>query len=231
MKNTALFGAIFLRAKSLGAIIAGRRDAAAAGLGRLGLVALLGSGLGELRGEAFDRDYTETINGAQLHFRVRGQDPGHPYLVVLHGGPGFSAHMFYPWGKSVEGAVNVVYLDQRGCGQSARLTLKNPMRPELDEVKDYTLENLLKDVEGVREFLKVRDWYVLGHSWGGMLGLNYVTTFPASVKGFVFVDGLVSQPQTQVAILDFSEKQIAQDEQSADPELKRRAQSLKPYLP
>jgi proline iminopeptidase len=105
------------------------------------------------------------------------------------------------------------------------------MQPTEAEVKDYTMENLLKDIEGVREFLKLKDWYVLGHSWGGMLGINYVSAHPASVKGFIFVDGLVSQPQTQVAILDFSEKQIAKDEASADPKLQERAARLKPYLP
>ena len=188
-------------------------------------------GLCGLRAESFDNDYLETINGAKLHFRVRGADPANPYLVILHGGPGFSAHMFYPWGKSIESVVNVVYLDQRGCGQSARLKLANPMQPTDAEVKDYTMENLEKDIEGVREFLKVKDWYVLGHSWGGMLGINYVSTYPASVKGFIFVDGLLSQPATQEAILDFSEKQIARDEKSSDPKLQERAARLKPYLP
>jgi pimeloyl-ACP methyl ester carboxylesterase len=184
-----------------------------------------------LRAEPFDQDYTEIINGAKLHFRVRGADPANPYLLILHGGPGFSAHMFYPWGKSIESAVNVVYLDQRGSGQSARLKLANPMEPTDAEVKDYTLENLLKDIEGVREFLKVKEWYVLGHSWGGMLGINYVSTYPARVKGFIFADGLLSQPATQEAILDFSEKQIAKDEKSADPKMQERAARLKPYLP
>ena len=192
---------------------------------------LLGMGLGPLLGASLDQDYLEKINGTQLHFRVRGQDPSNPYLLILHGGPGFSAHMFYPWGKSVEGSLNVVYLDQRGCGQSTRLVLKNLTQPDPGETRDYTMDNLLKDVEEVRRFLKVKDWYVLGHSWGGMLGINYVSTHPDSARGFIFVDGLLSQPQTQVAILDFSEKQIAQDEQSADPKLKQRAQMLKPYIP
>ena len=202
-------------------------------LGQLILLAgaLLWASCAGLQAEVFDKDYSPKINGAQLHFRVRGQDPAHPYLLILHGGPGFSAHMFYPWGKSIEGQLNVVYLDQRGCGQSERLKFKNPMKPEAAEVQDYTMENLLGDIEGVREFLKIKDWYVLGHSWGGMLGINYVAAHPAVVKGFIFVDGLLSQPRCQEAILDFSEKQIARDEQSADPTLKARAARLKPYIP
>ena len=65
---------------------------------------------------AFDEDHHEVINGAMLHFRVRGADKANPYLVILHGGPGFSSHMFYAWGPSLEKSLNVVYLDQRGGG-------------------------------------------------------------------------------------------------------------------
>jgi pimeloyl-ACP methyl ester carboxylesterase len=154
-----------------------------------------------LAAHAFDEDYNETINGTTLHFRVRGTDKTHPYLLILHGGPGFSAHMFYPWGKSLEPTVNVVYMDQRGCGQSKRLTFADVRNPKPEEYRDYTIANLIEDAEGVRRFLKVDRWFVLGHSWGGMLGLEYVTAHPESVRGFIDMDGLVSQPACQDALL------------------------------
>jgi proline iminopeptidase len=183
------------------------------------------------KAQAFDDDYTEDINGTKLHFRVRGTDPNNPYLLILHGGPGFSAHMFYPWGRSIEKVVTVVYLDQRGCGESEHLTLKNHLMPTLEEVKDYTIPNLLKDIEEVRIFLKVPKWFVLGHSWGGMLGLEYVTAYPDSVQGFIFVDGLLSQPRAQDAILTSVEKHVAEDEKSTSPEKQELAKRLKPLLP
>jgi len=158
---------------------------------------------------AFDEDHKEVINGTTLHFRVRGLDKSHPYLVLLHGGPGFSSHMFYAWGPSLEKTLNVVYLDQRGSGESARLTVANVMAPTPAEVKGYTVANLVEDVEGVRRFLKVDKWYVLGHSWGGMLGLEYVTAHPDHVLGYIHMDGLVSVPQMQTAILDNAGKKFA----------------------
>ncbi len=154
---------------------------------------------------AFDDDYSQAINGTTLHFRVRGTDKSHPYLLVLHGGPGFSAHMFYPWGASLEKTVNVVYLDQRGSGQSARLHFANPYAPTPAEAKDYTLPALIADIEGVRTFLKVDKWYVLGHSWGGMLGLEYVDAHPEHVLGYIHMDGLVSVPAVQSSLLDKEE--------------------------
>jgi len=158
---------------------------------------------------AFDEDHHEVINGAMLHFRVRGTDKVHPYLVILHGGPGFSAHMFYAWGPSLEKTLNVVYLDQRGSGESARLTVANVMAPTPAEVNGYTVANLVADIEGVRQFLKVDKWYVLGHSWGGMLGLEYVTAHPDHVRGYIHMDGLVSVPQMQNSVLDNAAKKFA----------------------
>jgi len=158
---------------------------------------------------AFDEDHHEVINGAMLHFRVRGADKTHPYLVILHGGPGFSSHMFYAWGPSLEKTLNVVYLDQRGSGESARLTVANVMAPAPAEIKGYTVANLLGDIEGVRQFLKVDKWYVLGHSWGGMLGLEYVTAHPDHVRGYIHMDGLVSVPQMQNSVLDNAAKKFA----------------------
>ena len=186
---------------------------------------------GPLARAAFDRDYNETINGTKLHFRERGESERNPYLLILHGGPGFSSHMFYVWGRSLEKTVTVVYLDQRGSGESERLKFKNAFAPTPDEIKDYTLANLLKDIEGVREFLKIKKWAVLGHSWGGMLGIEYVTAYPERVSGYLHVDGLISWAKAEDAILDFSEKQVSRDEQSADKTKKERAASLKPYLP
>ena len=158
---------------------------------------------------AFDEDHHEIINGVMLHFRVRGTDKSHPYLLILHGGPGFSAYMFYPWGTSLEKTLNVVYLDQRGSGESARLTVANIMAPTAAEIQGYTVANLLRDIEGVRQSLKVDKWYVLGHSWGGMLGLEYVTAHPAHVLGYIHMDGLVSVPQMQNAILDNAERKFS----------------------
>lgn len=182
------------------------------------------------RAWAMDTDYKEKINGTMLHFRVRGTDKANPYLVILHGGPGFSSHMFYGWGTSLETALNVVYLDQRGSGESERLKIANPAAATPAEIKDYTVANLLKDIEGVREFLKVDKWYVLGHSWGGMLGLEYVTTRPEHVLGYIHIDGLISQPMAQDAILDRAQAKWQPAADSPDNAKKQEAQKQLKFI-
>jgi proline iminopeptidase len=154
----------------------------------------------------FDEDHREPINGTTLHFRVRGADKANPYLLLLHGGPGFSSHMFLPWGKTsgIEKRLNVVYLDQRGSGESAPLKIADLEHPKPDEVKGYTVPTLVEDIEGVRRALKVEKWYVLGHSWGGVLGIEYAAAHPESILGYVHMDGLLSQPAAQDALLDYA---------------------------
>lgn len=180
---------------------------------------------------AFDEDHHEVINGAMLHFRVRGADKANPYLVILHGGPGFSAHMFYPWGPSLERSLNVVYLDQRGCGESARLSFADPMNPKPSEISNYTFSTLDADIEGVRKYLKVDKWFVLGHSFGGMLGVEYVAAHPDHVLGYIHMDGLVSVPQVQTAILDNAAKKFVAAKDDADLATVKQLRALPPDNP
>lgn len=169
-----------------------------------------------------DLDFTLPLNGTKLHFRVRGKREKNPFLLLLHGGPGFSSHMFAPWGETLENRCTVIYLDQRGCGQSERLT------PETS--KNFTVANLLKDIEAVRGHLKLENWFVLGHSWGGMLGLEYVAQFPKVVRGYVHMDGLISQPLSQDAIFAAAKTWIERDAKSEKPEQQARGKRLAPFV-
>lgn len=166
---------------------------------------------------AFDDDYRQTINGTTLHFRVRGTDKHHPYLLLLHGGPGSSAAMFYPWGPRLESTVNVVYLDQRGSGQSDRLHFSNLAVPSVAEAKNELISQQIADIEGVRQALHQDKWYVLGHSWGGMRGLEYVSAHPEHVRGYIHMDGLVSVPATTQNILDNAQAKFAAGKQAHQP--------------
>lgn len=178
------------------------------------------------RAWAFDEDHHETINGTTLHFRVRGADKANPYLLILHGGPGFSAYMFYPWGPSLEKNLNLVYLDQRGCGASARYRPKELFAPDPAELKDFTLDTLIQDIEGVRTALKIPQWYVLGHSWGGMLGLEYAARYPEHVTGLIDMDGATSFPRLQEDILANSRAHFEQQAAQGTEAQKKTARLL-----
>ncbi len=173
--------------------------------------------------QRFDEDHKELINGTHLHFRVRGFSKANPYLLILHGGPGLSAHMFYKWGESLEKKLNVVYLDQRWCGESEKPKVNRENIPSATIMAEYTIGNLLNDIEGVREFLKVPTWAVMGHSWGAMLGIEYAVAKPGSITKLILVDGLISQPITQDSILDAM--QIKYEKQRIEPSVTARSEA------
>ncbi len=169
-----------------------------------------------------DTDFRILCDGSKLHFRVRGTSDRNPYLLLLHGGPGFSSHMFYPWGAALESKLNLVYLDQRGCGESERLTVET--------AKSFTMANLLKDIEAVRTHLKLEKWFVLGHSWGGMLGLEYAAAFPKAVRGYIHMDGLILQPLSQDAIFAAAGEWVKRDVASESAERQARGKRLAPFV-
>jgi proline iminopeptidase len=89
--------------------------------------------------------------------------------LVLHGGPGsgraVSARRYFDPTK-----YRVVMFDQRGCGQST----PHASVPSAD-LSTNTTNHLIDDIEALREALGVDGWLLLGHSWGSVLGLAYVS--------------------------------------------------------
>ena len=138
--------------------------------------------------EMFDEEFSVDSDGAQLYLRVRGQDMNNPVLLYLHGGPGdltgplyFQAYA----GPLLEKRFTVGYLHQRG-------TCKSPsVPPEM-----LTVENFIKDVDNVVSFLKKEfrkdRVFLIGHSFGGILGYLYLLEHGADVEKFVSAGGAFS---------------------------------------
>ena len=121
----------------------------------------------------FHLDYLGVSGGHQLYFAEYGQPDG-PVAVVLHGGPGSgcNASMLNWFDLSRQ---RVVLLDQRGAGRSkpAGCLLRN------------TTQDLIGDLECLRAALGIRQWLVVGGSWGSALGVCYAGAYPEAVCGLV----------------------------------------------
>jgi proline iminopeptidase len=99
--------------------------------------------------------------------------------VVLHGGPGSGCTM---WHRRLfdPSAYRVVLLDQRNCGRSA------PHASALDtDLASNNTQNLIADIERIREHLGVERWMVIGGSWGSTLALAYAERFPNRVTEII----------------------------------------------
>ena len=111
--------------------------------------------------------------GHRLSWREYGARDGVPALVV-HGGPGaacFPSHArwFDP------DRYRVVLLDQRGCGAST----------PLGSLEHNTTDDLVSDIEALRNELGVDAWVLLGGSWGVTLALAYACAHPQAVRGII----------------------------------------------
>jgi len=113
-------------------------------------------------------------DGASIYYKTLGR--GVP-LLLLHGGPGADHSDFLPALEPLARRWQLVLIDERGSGRSQRL--KDP--------KGYTLNRMVRDIERVRRHLRLPQFVVLGHSFGGILAQAYAVRHPKRILGLVLV--------------------------------------------
>ncbi len=99
-------------------------------------------------------------------------------VLLLNGGPG-ATHEYFECFESflpAEG-IEFIYYDQLGCGNS-------------DDPKDVSMWDLpryVEEVEQVRKALNLDkdNFYLLGHSWGGILAMEYALKYQSNMKGLI----------------------------------------------
>ena len=79
-------------------------------------------------------------NGVMIYYVTLGR--GEP-LLILHGGPGSSHDYFLPYLLPLARHHRVIFIDERGSGKSQKL----------EDRSAYTIENMVEDVEAVRQGL------------------------------------------------------------------------------
>jgi len=137
------------------------------------------------RAQAEDARHDAVINGVRLtYWTSRPIRPTDVPVVFLHGGPGYNSYSFrMTAGKALDERYPMVYLDERGSGESER-----PWRG------DYALATLVGDIEGLRRQLGVERMVVAGHSFGGTLAVEYAQAHPEHVARLILMDAAVDLP-------------------------------------
>jgi proline iminopeptidase len=111
-------------------------------------------------------------NGVMIYYMTFGK--GEP-LVILHGGPGASHDYFLPYLLPLARKNKLVFIDERGCGRSQKL----------DRASGYTVENMVEDVESVRQTLDLGKINLLGHSYGGVLAQAYALKYQQNLAHLI----------------------------------------------
>ena len=108
-------------------------------------------------------------------------------VLLLHGGPGMTHEYFEAFDSYFPRAgIEYYYYDQLGSAYSDQ-----PDEPSL-----WELPRFVEEVEQVRKALKLdqSNFYLLGHSWGGMLALEYALKYQQNLKALIISNMVPSIP-------------------------------------
>jgi proline iminopeptidase len=108
-------------------------------------------------------------------------------VLLLHGGPGATHEYLEAFDSYFPAAgIEYYYYDQLGSYYSDQ-----PKEPEL-----WDLPRFVEEVEQVRQALKLdRDnFYLYGHSWGGLLAIEYALKYQQHLKGLIISNMMASGP-------------------------------------
>ncbi len=129
------------------------------------------------------------INGIKQSILIRGSNVNNPILLYLHGGPGCSEMgLFNHFNSELEKHFIIVNWDQRGtCKSYHSLDLLN---------KTINLEQFIKDIKTLVEILrkkfKKKKIYLVGHSWGTIIGMIFTQRHPNLVEKYIGISQVVN---------------------------------------
>jgi proline iminopeptidase len=123
------------------------------------------------------------INGSKIWIEVEGN--GEP-LLLIPGGPG-DAHYFHPEFSILASICKVICFDAFGRGKSDRAK----------DLKEYSFNRDVDDIEGLRKALGFETMNLLGHSYGGMVAQAYALKYPNRVKKLILSNTLFSAEMWQ----------------------------------
>ena len=108
-------------------------------------------------------------------------------ILLLHGGPGGTHDYFQSFENFLpQEGFEFIYYDQLGSGNS-----DNP-----DDTAYWDLDRFVEEVEQVRLALGLdkNNFYLLGHSWGGILAMQYALKYQENLKGLIVSNMMSSCP-------------------------------------
>jgi proline iminopeptidase len=136
------------------------------------------------------------IGGIDQWIEVRGQNVNNPILLFVHGGPGIA---FIPLAGAFDGPwekyFTVVQWDQRGAGKTYASNSEEVQRRTMNvpQMEQDTLEV----VNYLRHRFKRERIFVLGHSWGSVLGLWLAHEHPELIYAYVGAGQAVNMQQNE----------------------------------
>ena len=108
-------------------------------------------------------------------------------LLLLHGGPGATHEYFECFDGYLPAAgIEYHYYDQ----------LESAYSDQPSDSSLWSIDRYVEEVEQVRQALGMdaSNFYLLGHSWGGILAIEYALKYPQNLKGVIISNMMASVP-------------------------------------
>ncbi|MDO7170862.1 alpha/beta fold hydrolase [Mariniflexile sp. AS56] len=112
-----------------------------------------------------------------LHYHEYGSKKL-PAVLILTGGPGNSYRQLEGVAEALSPKFRSILLEQRGTGKSM---------PQPLDATTITLEFVTNDLKTVLDSLHLKKSIIMGHSWGGMLAMNFASQYPERVAHLILV--------------------------------------------
>jgi proline iminopeptidase len=132
-------------------------------------------------------------NGVLIYYVEVGR--GAP-LMIVHGGPGASHDYFLPHLLPLARHNRLIFIDERGSGKSQ----------VLEDPRGYTVENMVEDVEAVRQGLALGKISLMGHSYGGVLAQAYALKYQQNLTHLILASTFPSTSQMNEVFVRMKEK-------------------------
>lgn len=147
---------------------------------------------------AMDKMLTPEIGGIKQFVEIKTDDARKPVLLFLSGGPGSSMMRNAPaFTNILKDRFTIVQWDQRDAGKTLDLN-PSPTRPSVALMERDTLQV----VEFLIKELKQEKIYLLGSSWGNVLGFSVVRNHPELLHAYFAVNPVVNQLPSETALLN-----------------------------
>jgi pimeloyl-ACP methyl ester carboxylesterase len=144
-------------------------------------------------GTSINRSEAVEIGGIRQWVKYQGEDDHAPVLLFLHGGPGSSVISYADrFTTELQKQFVVVHWDQRESGQTAQLN-KSP--------QPLSVSLFINDAIELINFLRARfeqdKIYLVGHSWGGYLGLRVAIAKPELLHAYFAMSPMINQLESE----------------------------------
>lgn len=144
-----------------------------------------------------EESFITTQDSVKIKYKVSGK--GKPCLYI-HGGPGQGYSSFeFMKGNELEAELQMIYYDQRGSGGSGK-------------AKNYHIDAMMQDIESLRKHLGLEKFFVLSHSFAGVLATEYTRRFPQHVEGLILANATLHffNEETTLEQIKFADRLLGQ---------------------